>query len=152
MKVLKLIILFSLFILSSALVIGVSMDSIESYKDFNRKIPFLNEYLQDNPILLPSLALRIVQNDDVAIHVSTDEGYIESFVISIYQNYVTKIISGPQPTTLYIEIDEKIINEVIKNPDLALEYYKDGTIRVRSTSIVKKLKLFTIKTLAKWFT
>ena len=152
MRLLKIILLVSLFLLSSSLVLAFNFKEIESYEDFNRNIPALNDYLQDNPIILPPMVLRIVQDEDVAIHVSTEQGHIESFVVSIYQNYITKIIAGPQPTKLYIEIKEKTINKVIENPDLALDYYKQGIIKVKSTNTIKKIKLFTLKTLARWFT
>lgn len=152
MKGLKLILIFVLLILSSSFVLGLdTIKEIESFSDFNRNIDELNNYLQNDPVLLHPLIQRIVNNEDVAIHVSTEQGHIESFVISIYQNYLIKIIAGPQPTKLYIEIDEKIIDEIIQDPELGLVYYKEGVFKIKSINTVKKTKLFIFRTLTKWF-
>ena len=128
------------------------MEDIQTFQDFNRKIPELNEYLQENPVLLPPVVLHLINNKDIGIHVNTNENYIQSFVVQVYENYIIKVISGPQQTSIYIEITEDIINEIIAEPELAIEYYKKGIIQIRSRNPVERTKLFVFKTLTKWFT
>ncbi|MCA9478390.1 MAG: hypothetical protein KC535_04545 [Nanoarchaeota archaeon] len=151
MKSVRVVLFLVLLILSSSLALGISIEEIHSFDDFNRHIPELNENLQEDPIILPPFVLALVDNEDVAVHVETEQGHIESFVISIYENYVTGITAGIQPTKLYVELDEKTVNEIIENPELAIQYYKKGIIKIQSTNTVKKTKLFVFKTLAKWF-
>ncbi len=150
-RTMKRFIILTFILIFSLSLVSASQESFETFKEFHRNIPAFNEQLQQDPILLHPLVQTIANNEDIAVHVKTNQGHIESFVISIYENYVTSIIAGPQPTKLYVEIDEDTVNEIIESPELAIVYYKEGIIQVKSTSTVKKTKLFVIRTLAKWF-
>lgn len=151
MKVKALILALFFTIMLSSMTFAFEVDEIETFQDFNRKIPELNEYLQETPVLLPPVVIHLINNKDIAIHVSTNSNYIQSFVVDIYENYIIKVTSGPQSTQLYVEIDEDTINELIADPQLAIEYYKDGTIQIKSTNSIEKFKLNIFRKLTKWF-
>ena len=105
-----LVLIIGLFLLFPVMAIR----DYETIDDFFDDIPSLNEELQSSEVIIPKPVNLFINNGNILIDITADEGEVKEFYFSIENKKVANILIGkPEKFKYIISTNENIANEII---------------------------------------
>src|SRR3989344_4081603 len=140
-----LVLIIGLFLLFPVMAIR----DYETIDDFFDDIPSLNEELQSSEVIIPKPANLFINNGNILIDITADEGEVKEFYFSSENKKVANILIGkPEKFKYIISTNENIANEIITSEDkiqTILLHYKNNEINVKAIRLQDKIKFSFVK-------